>query len=292
MQQAIRRGSGGTIRFRVGRCSALESASYTVFDASGAVLQASTAIDDPYADTVSSQTQSGDLTVLAVTTPPTSLRGKRIRLITNAGPYLEQIVEAVGSADITVRLPRYGAIISAVLMPELEAPIPASICGTVGSGYRVQWSFEADGLEQTHDTRYSVVEVLTPDITWAELLDRDPALRVYLSTGGDVDWTRILEIAKEMVDTEMGRYGERSLCIAEYDQLVPLLARSVQVLAAERGFIPPRFTDPTAYLTDIRRQFTSECKAVLQTAYRQDETGSVTDRNDAKKLRTVYIRRA
>jgi hypothetical protein len=291
MRQAIQRAVGGHITVRIAGCTSLENATYSVYDPSDTLLDGPHSIDDPYADTVSAAAASGDLTALSVTSPPSELRGRRLRCVPATGGSLDLRVEGVDTAAVLVRLPRYGATIASVLLPELTAEIPAASVPSNGRGYRVRFTFDADEIPTTRDMRFDVLEAVVPGISWAELLDRDPSMRMYLATSGDIDYESLIELARETVDLEMGKYGDRSACIAEHDDLVPLLVRAVTVKAAEMGFIPPAHkASPLQYLDYIRRQFASECKSVLQTAYRQTDAGVMTAAKGT--MRSLYIRRA
>lgn len=291
MRQAVQRNVGGSITVRISGADALDTATYSVYDHSDALLYGPASIADPYASSVSTQAASGDLAALSVASPPAELRGRRLRCIPSTGGSLDLRVEGVDTAAVLVRLPRYGATIASVLLPELTATIPASTAVSNGRGYRVRFAYEADRVATTRDVRYDVLETVVPGISWAECLDRDPSLRLYLATGGDIDYESIIELARETVDLEMGKYGDRSACIAEHDDLVPLLVRAVSVKAAEMGFIPPAHkASPLQYLDYIRRQFSAECKSVLQTAYRQTDAGVTTAAKPT--LRSLYIRRA
>ena len=291
MRQAVQKDAGGLIRLRVPDCVDLETATYTVYDPADSLLSGPTAITDPYSSAVSAQSSSGDLTSLSVTSPPAELRGQRIRCVPATGGSLDLRVEGVTATAVLVRLPRYGATIASVMLPELAAAVGSATCANTGRGYRVRWSYEADGVSTTRDTRYDVVYSVVPGISWAECLDRDPTLRVYLSTAGDIDYESMIDLAREAVDLEMGRYGDRSDCIAEHDDLVPLLVRAAQVKAAEVGLAPPAYrANPQTWLEYCRRRFTDECKSVLQTAYRQTLAGVQTA--ERTTLRTLYIRRA
>lgn len=279
MLQAAEQGKTGTITFRVPDCAVLEDIAYAIITPSGTTLRSGT-LSDPYQAEVDAQADSGDYRELTmdddVFAVDASLRGQRIRCIMDFGPPVEALVEATDdTADkLYVRIPPRSGDVVSVVLPVLSLDLLATDTATLGDGYRVEWTYEADSVDCTATTMFAVVRRVVPSLTWAEVLDRDPTMRLWVEGRDSADYRAILEAARERVDTEMANHGQRIYCIAERDQLAPLFVHAVRVVSAEAGIMPAQFAqqDPSGYLLSLQRDFARLAKQVLQNAYLAEPT--------------------
>jgi len=294
MLQAIEQDKAGTIRWRVPEGAAVTNATYTLYDNSDTVLTTGNCTT-PYYDTVASQTETGDYICLTMTAgvspgnPPNTLRGQRVRCTMDFGPVHEVIVESVDNIakKIYVPLSARAGDVASVALPVIEATIAATYTATLAEGYRIEWAYKVDGAPDTATTMFAVVKRVLPNITWGEVLDREPSMRLWLEGGTDSDWRGLIDSARELLDAELGRHGTRIYCIAERDQLIPLLLTALKVVAAKAGIMPREFAanDPATYLYNLQKDFYNECKVALTNAYLVEPSETTTLN---RPLRTIW----
>jgi hypothetical protein len=288
MLQVVQFDQGGIIKLRVPDASALSSAAVTLYRPNGDELDLQT-LEVGYAASVTSQAESGDYTVLTLDTgdegegepegpgaPPTSLRGRRIRCIMAVGPIVEPIVEAVGDDSVTVRLPRRCGTVTAILDPVLEAVVAPMEEADVLDGYRAVFAFTAGSTAKSDTVRFAIAHRVYGGLTMADIQTRTPSLHRILSSR-DQDWLALTETATDLLEMQISRLGERARCIAERDQVLPLLVDAFRLAAALDGVMPDDFAaeSVTAYQDVLRRTFVRHCEDVLRTAYLISKTGTV-----------------
>lgn len=304
MLQVVQWDQGGIIRLRVPDCLVLESAAVTLYRPGGEVLDLQS-LEVGYAAAVTSQTESGDYTVLTLDTgddegegepegpgaPPASLRGRRIRCIMEVGPVVEPIVEAVGDDTVTVRLPRRCGTVTAILDPTLEAVVPVLEDTDVADGYKAVFAFTADNAAKSDTVRFAVAHRVYGGLTMADIQSRTPELHRILSSR-DQDWLALVDRATELVEMQITRLGERSRCIAERDQVLPLLEDAFRLAAAIAGIMPDDFASEsaTAYQDVLRRAFVRHCEDVLRSAYLIDSSGTVKTAGP-RQIASITVRR-